>query len=210
MEQEYKYYAFISYNRKDEEWARWIQYEFDKKYSSIYDPSNSYEQEEKDSVAFEHLVSLALEANFFYGLLPIKVSNNDNVLIQDKYSDRGFIINKTTNSVKEVSSSSEEEFEHISIFQNRYNLEIQDNKVSVIDISSQENIGVFQALDNERIMDATFSIKGNYIVFLSEFNDGMHIYFREFKPIQQLIDEMSSRYRGCELTETERRQCYLD
>ena len=115
MEQEYKYYAFISYNRKDEEWARWIQYEFDKKYSSIYDPSNSYEQEEKDSVAFEHLVSLALEANFFYGLLPIKVSNNDNVLIQDKYSDRGFIINKTTNSVKEVSSSSEILFQKVCL-----------------------------------------------------------------------------------------------
>lgn len=184
--------------------------EFDNKFSSMFDPSNSYEQEKKDSVVFEHLASLALEAKFPYDLLPIKVSNNDNVLIQDKYSDRGFIINKTTNSVKESSSSSEEEFEHISIFQNRYNLEIQDNKVSVIDISSQENIGVLQALDNERIMDATFSIKGNYIIFLSEFTDGMHIYFREFKPIQQLIDEMNSRYRGCELTETERRQCYLD
>lgn len=82
MEQEYKYYAFISYNRKDEEWARWIQYEFDKKYSSIYDPSNSYEQEEKDSVVFEHLVSLALEDNFSYFLLPIKVSKYNNAMIR--------------------------------------------------------------------------------------------------------------------------------
>ncbi|MGM9736848.1 MAG: TIR domain-containing protein [Candidatus Cryptobacteroides sp.] len=184
--------------------------EFDNEFSSPFDLTKPYEQEEKDSVVFEHLVSLALEENYSSDLLPIKVSKQNNVLIQDKNSKGGFIINNTTHSVKKVSSFSEEDYEHISIFQNRYSLEIQENKVSVIDISSQENIGVLQALDNERIMDATFSIKGNYIVFLSEFTDGMHIYFREFKPIQQLIDEMNSRYRGCELTETERSQCYLD
>lgn len=29
MELGYKYYAFISYKREDEEWAKWIQYEFE-------------------------------------------------------------------------------------------------------------------------------------------------------------------------------------
>lgn len=27
-----KYFAFISYKREDEEWAKWLEYEFEKSY----------------------------------------------------------------------------------------------------------------------------------------------------------------------------------
>lgn len=148
----------------------------------------------------------------YYPLLPIKVSLTNDVLIQFDNGAVSFIINKSTNVIQKVRIIKEEEqFLHTSVFQNKYKLIHEENYVSVVDIESQENIGIFHARPDEKIVDATFSIKGDYIVYISEQTNGkLLLYFRDFQPIQVLIDEVNLRYHDCELTETERTECYLD
>ena len=147
----------------------------------------------------------------YYSLLPIKVSLTNDVLIQFNNREVSIIVNKNTNIVQKVSVLKEDEqFAHISIFQNKYKLLLEDNYISVIDIESQESIGIFYAQHDEIILDTTFSIKGDYIVVLSERPGGKHfLYYRDFPSVQLLIDEVNLRYRHSELTEYERDQCYL-
>ena len=140
------------------------------------------------------------------------MSLTNDVLIQFDNGAVSFIINKSTNVIQKVRIIKEEEqFLHTSVFQNKYKLIHEENYVSVVDIESQENIGIFHARPDEKIVDATFSIKGDYIVYISEQTNGkLLLYFRDFQPIQVLIDEVNLRYHDCELTETERTECYLD
>lgn len=177
----------------------------------LLDFTNSYRQND-NIIKFEPMGFIVGSDSLDYdSLLPIKVSLINDALIQFNNSDVSIIINKSTNIVQKVSVLEEEQYVHIPIFQNKYKLLLEDNYVSVIDIESQESIGIFYAQNDEKIIDATFSIKGDYIVFLSKQLSGkFFIYFRDFQPIQLLIDEVNLRYTNSQLTEYERVQCYLD
>ena len=102
--------------------------------------------------------------------------------------------------------------EHIDVIHNRFKLVFSKKRISVIDIESQQIIEEFGCdIYEESIVDATFSKEGNHIVYITETSySGNLKYRKEFKPIQTLIDETVARFSQSELTENERKQCYLD
>lgn len=102
--------------------------------------------------------------------------------------------------------------EHIDVIHNRFKLVFSKKRISVIDIESQQIIEEFGCdIYEESIVDATFSKDGNHIVYITETSySGNLKYCKEFKPIQTLIDETVARFSQSELTENERKLCYLD
>ena len=102
--------------------------------------------------------------------------------------------------------------EHIDVIHNRFKIVFTQKSISVIDIESQQTVEEFGCdTYDESIVDATFSKDGNHIIYITEtYYSGNLKYRKEFKPIQTLIDETASRFLQSELTENERKQCYLD
>ena len=95
--------------------------------------------------------------------------------------------------------------------QDKYELVVQKDSVFVLDAADKKTLCEFRGISKgEPVIKAWFSDDGNSVVFVTATYDERRTYRREFKPIQELIDETAERYRQSELTKEEREQCYLD
>jgi WD40 repeat protein len=81
-----------------------------------------------------------------------------------------------------------------------------DSFVKVWDASKHVLVFIIDIKDGE-IVSASFNSKGNRIMASTSHHK---VFFTDFPPLQQLIDEISERYKNRQLTPEERRKYYLE